>query len=54
VQHGGEIDSVGIGLEHEMWSTLGPAQTQVNDVRFTDYHQFRAESVIVGADEGVK
>lgn len=50
VQHGGEIDSVGIGWEHEKWSTLGPAQTFVNDMRFSEYHQFRSETVIVGAD----
>jgi len=49
-----EIDSVGIGWEHETRSTLGPAQTRVNDMKFSEYHQFRAESVVVGAEEGPK
>jgi hypothetical protein len=54
VQHGGEIDSTGIGWKHEEWSSLGPVQTRVNDMRFTEYHQFRAESVVVGAEEAPK
>lgn len=54
VIHAGEIDSVGIGWKHEDWTRLGPAQTRVNDMRFSDYHQFRAESVVVGTEDAPK
>ncbi len=54
VQHGGEIDEQGISWTHELWSSLGPPQTRVNDMRFTEYHQFRAESVVVGSEGAPK
>ena len=54
VQHSGEIDEQGISWTHEIWSSLGPLQMRVNDMQFTEYHQFRAESVVVGAVDEAK
>lgn len=47
IQIKGEIDSVGIGWRHETWGMIGPPQLRVNDMRFSDYHQFRVESEIL-------
>jgi hypothetical protein len=35
----------------ESWASLGPLETQVNDVVFRQYHLFRAEVRILSGDE---
>ncbi len=40
--------------KHAGWDTFAQRQTNVNDIRFSEYHQFRVDVEIVGADDAQK